>query len=285
MHQKTIAITGATSGIGPAAARALADAGHRVIVIGRDQSRTTSLAEQIGATPLIADFSRMDDVRRLAKTLRTEPLDVLANNVGGLFEDHVKTVDGIELGLQVNYLGSWLLTNLLLDHLRQRGATVINTSSLAHRLYARPDFTDLNYDRHFQINAAYGDTKLMMLMFTRELHRRYHSDGLNAVAFHPGIVASGFAKGANQTIMKYFQRQPVRRLITVSPEKGADTLVWLATSTPGVDWLPGRYYVRRRPARISRIAANDALCRQLWDDTSALLAARGLNPFPLPDHA
>jgi NAD(P)-dependent dehydrogenase (short-subunit alcohol dehydrogenase family) len=271
MPDRTIVLTGASDGIGAAAARALATRGEHVVVVGRSPDKTAAVARDIGAPYHVADFARLDDVRELAALLteRYERIDVLANNAGGLMGPHERTVDGFERTLQVNHLAPFLLTHELMPALLAARGRVITTSSVAARLFSRLHLDDLGNGRDYSPRKAYGDSKLANILFTAELHRRFHPRGLTAAAFHPGVVATNFAAETTDS-MRLLYRTPLRRL-TTSPAKGADTLVWLATAEPGRDWRSGGYYEKRRPARTSPQASDQALAAGLWERSAQLV--------------
>ncbi len=149
-----------------------------------------------GAAYLLGDFCCLDDVRALAEQLKANypRIDVLANNAGGIMGDREITADGFERTLQVNHLAPFLLTHLLMDVLTASGAKVINTSSIAARRFGRLDLDDLDNHRKYSPEKAYGDAKLANILFTKELHRRCHDQGISTAAFHPGNVATSFAK-------------------------------------------------------------------------------------------
>ena len=269
MFTKVVVITGGSSGIGAAAARSLRKAGATVAITGRSEE-TERLAREIGATPFIADFAKLRDVHSLAeRLLATYPsIDVLANNAGAAIARRRVTEDGHEKTLQVNHLAGFLLTMLLRQRLEASGATVINTSSGAHSM-GRIDFSDFENERNYSAMRAYGTAKLMNLLHAREVNRRFR--GVTGVSFHPGVVATGFAREGSKGI-RYFYKSAIGKLLMLSPEKGADTLVWLATSRAGIDWTPGGYYVKRKPSRTSRAASDPDLAAQLWDRTERVLA-------------
>src|SRR5512133_564318 len=179
MNERTIVITGASDGIGAAAARALGIAGDRVVIVGRSPQKTEAIAAELGVDHFVADFSRLDEVRTLASDLlkRYPRIDVLANNAGGIMGDRELTVDGHEKTMQVNHLAPFLLTTLLMDRLLASRAAVINTSSAANR-FGRINLDDLDNERKYSANKAYGDAKLANILFTRELHRRYSASGI-----------------------------------------------------------------------------------------------------------
>jgi NAD(P)-dependent dehydrogenase (short-subunit alcohol dehydrogenase family) len=273
---KAIVITGASDGIGAAAARQLHEDGNQVVVVGRSPRKTEAVARQIGADYFLADFSKLDDVRRLAADLdRAYPrIDVLANNAGGIFGDRAKTIDGFERTFQINHLAPFLLTSLLLEKLVRSRAAVIQTSSSGARLFGKLAIDDLDHDRDFTPQLAYGTAKLENILFTRELHRRYNAQGISAAAFHPGAVATSFATESD-SFMKRIYSSRLGRAFMTTPEKGAGQMVWLAESVPGGDWVSGTYYVKRKPAKRNNPQALDAdLAARLWDRSEQLLGQK-----------
>lgn len=271
MTERTIVITGASDGIGAAAARALAATGDRVVVVGRSPQKTAAVAAEIGAESYVADFARLGDVRELAAALlaRYPRIDVLANNAGGIMGDRTETVDGHEKTFQVNHLGPFLLTTLLIDRLVASRARVITTSSVANRIFGHLEIDDLDARTTYRPNKAYGNAKLANILFTRELHRRYSPAGISAAAFHPGGVATNFAADSTSPMRIVYTSVLKRALI--SPEKGADTLVWLATTEPGTQWVSGEYYEKRRIAKANAQAADAGLARELWERSAAMV--------------
>jgi NAD(P)-dependent dehydrogenase (short-subunit alcohol dehydrogenase family) len=272
---KTVVVTGASDGIGAAAARKLHADGHRVVVVGRSPEKTARVAKDLEVDYFVADFAVLDQVREVAAGLDAAypRIDVLCNNAGGVFGDRAKTVDGFEKTFQVNHLAPFLLTQLLLDKLIAGDASVIQTSSFAARLTGKIEMDDLEHDRDFNANVAYGTVKLENILFTKELHRRYHDQGISSAAFHPGVVATGFA-AESHSWMRHMYTNPIGRLFMTSPEKGADQMVWLAEGRPGEDWESGTYYEKRRPARRNNPQAlDDRLAEWLWERSEALLSA------------
>jgi NAD(P)-dependent dehydrogenase (short-subunit alcohol dehydrogenase family) len=271
---KTIVITGASDGIGAAAARRLHQDGHRVVIVGRSRQKTEAVAGELGADHHVADFASLDEVRGLAAELNAAyaRIDVLANNAGGVFGDRAKTVDGFEKTFQINHLAPFLLTRLLMDNLVASKASVIQTASIGARLSGKVVLDDLDHDRDFTAVRAYGTAKLENILFTKELHRRYHSAGVSAAAMHPGNVATSFGAQSDSRLMKFFTTNRLIRAMLISPEKGADQLVWLAEGQPGTDWAPGTYYEKRKPAKRNNPQALDAdLARDLWTRSEELL--------------
>jgi NAD(P)-dependent dehydrogenase (short-subunit alcohol dehydrogenase family) len=274
MESKIVVITGASDGIGAEAARQLHGAGATVVIVGRSPAKTKAIADALGAKHYIADYSRLSEVRALAADLRRDlpRIDVLANNAGGILGKREITVDGHEQTLQVNHLAPFLLSTLLLDVLIASKASVINTSSVANRMFSDLDINDLEVAHGYSARKAYGNAKLENILFTRELHKRYHKDGITTAAFHPGNVASNFASETN-SLVRLVYRTPLRRVGLISPARGADTLVWLATSAPGSDWRSGEYYYKRRLCTTVDKAANDPeIAQQLWEQSARLVA-------------
>lgn len=266
----TVILTGASDGIGRAAARELHRTGHEVVLVGRSPEKTSAVARELDAEHHIADFAKLDDVRALADTLaeRHETIDVLVNNAGGIMGQRRTTVDGHELTLQVNHLAPMLLTTRLMPKLIESSATVIATSSMMART-GRITLDDLNLTRRYSAGRAYGAAKLATILFTRELHRRYGDDGVAAASFEPGAVATSFGSTGPPAVRFVFQ-STVKRLMR-TPEQGADTLVWLATTEPGVSWQRGGHFEKRRAKRTHSSAEDTALALGLWERSMAML--------------
>ena len=271
MSERTIVITGASDGIGAAAARALSQTGDRVVIVGRSPQKTAAIAAELGADHLVADFTRLTEVRALAADLlqRYPRIDVLANNAGGIMGARELTVDGHEKTIQVNHLAPFLLTTLLMDRLAESRASVINTSSAANR-FGHLNLDDLGNERKYSPNKAYGDAKLANILFTRELHRRYSGRGIVTAAFHPGVVATSFSTGST-SIMRLVYQTALKRML-ISPDKGADTLAWLASTAAGVDWQSGEYYEKRRVQSANSQAADAGLATALWERSVDMVA-------------
>ena len=269
---RTIVITGASDGIGAAAARQLQEIGEEVVVVGRNPEKPRRVADALGARSSVADFSDLAQVRDLAASLRAEfpRIDVLANNAGGIFDERTLTVDGFELTFQVNHLAPFLLTHLLRETLVASRASVIQTSSAAARLFSRFDIDDLQGERRYSASAAYGNAKLANILFTKELHRRFGDAGLSAVAFHPGVIASSFGSTSSGS-WKFLYGGPLAERFMTSTDVGGARLTWLALGKPGVDWHPGGFYANNKPAKTSRRADDPALARLLWDRSSELV--------------
>jgi NAD(P)-dependent dehydrogenase (short-subunit alcohol dehydrogenase family) len=273
-----VLLTGATRGIGRAAALELARRGAEVALVGRDRDRvedTARAARGAGGGAAVhehvADLERMDEVRRLAAEVleRHERIDVLANNAGAMFTARHVTADGYERTFALNHLAPFLLTELLLERLRASSpARVITTASDAHTGGAL-DFDDLQSERSFKPMGTYGTTKLCNVLFTRELARRLEGTGVTATCFHPGVVRTGFGKNdgplwrAALTVASPFLR---------SPERGARSLVWLALSPEAAD-LNGVYVHDEKVLTPSPAARDDTLAAGLWQRSEQLVTA------------
>lgn len=271
----TIVLTGASDGIGAAAARQLAATEHRLILVGRSPEKTKAVADETGAEYFTADFARLDDVRELASTLTdaagADGIHVLANNAGGIFGDRTPTVDGYEKTIQVNHLAPFLLTNLLLPTLLASKAAVINTSSVGHRLFGHIDVDDLDNAKKFSANKAYGDAKLANVLFTRSLHAKFHDDGLSAVAFHPGTVQTNFASDSS-SLMRLVYRSFLGKLLLTSTEEGGAILRWFIEGTPDQTWFSGAYYDERTlSAKVNPQADDPVLAEALWQRSAELV--------------
>ena len=273
MSDKVIVITGASDGIGEAAARSLKAQGTHVVLVGRSPEKTKKVASELDAPYYLADFAKLDDVRKLAAQLKRDfpRIDVLANNAGGVMgTKRMLSVDGHELTMQVNYLAAFLLTSLLLDTLIASQATIIATSSIAHMGAGKLDLDDLEFEHGYTMQKAYGRAKLMDILFTKELNRRYDAQGIAAAAFHPGVVRTSFSSefgGGWSFVYTSFLKH-----LLISPAEGADTLVWLATSEPRKDWKPGEYYVKRKIAKSSPQSQDPKLAHDLWEKSAKLLS-------------
>lgn len=256
---RLVVVTGASSGIGLAAAVDLARAGDQVVLVGRDPARLTAAGERVreagGRRPELfrADFAVLDDVRRLAERLRAayDRIDVLANNAGAIVLQPLTTVDGYELTIQANHLAPFLLSNLL----RDRVGRMVVTASGAHRS-GTLDPDDLNAPlRHYRPMRAYGTSKQANILFTAEATRRWPE--LPAHCFHPGVVRTRFGNDSRLLALG------LRILPFRSPERGAETLVWLTHEDPA-RLVDGGYYRDRRLRRPLRKATDRDLAARLW---------------------
>jgi len=269
-------VTGASAGIGFHTALGLARAGFRVIVAGRDAARTERasriIAERAGSTvaePALADFASLAAVRRLAETVLANHgrLDLLVNNAGLMTPRFQLSADGFEMTIAVNHLAPFLLTNLLLDRLRGSApARIVTVASQAHR-GARLDLAALTGPGDWSPLKAYGRSKLCNILFTRGLARRLAGSAVVATCLHPGVVATAIGDRAGG-VTGFGWRLAKRFLIT--PEKGADTSLFLATVADSAPFH-GAYVIGHRVAPPDRTALDDELGERLWSESARLV--------------
>jgi NAD(P)-dependent dehydrogenase (short-subunit alcohol dehydrogenase family) len=275
MEGKRCIITGATSGIGLETARQLAAMGAQLVLVGRDPARAAAAVEQIKrVAPNVAvdihqaDLARMDQVRELGEKLAALPrIDVLINNAGAMFWRRQFTAYGLERTFALNHMAYFLLTALLRERIvASAPARIVNVASDAHR-GVRLDFDDLNAERRYGAYTAYQRSKLANILFTRELARRLDGTGVTANCLHPGFVASRF--GDNNRGVFGVGIGIAKRLLAISPEQGAATAVYLASS-PEVAGKTGGYYEKSALARPSAAAQDDAAASRLWQESARI---------------
>jgi retinol dehydrogenase-12 len=266
---RTAVVTGASSGIGAAAALELARLGATVVPVGRDHGRLEAVARKTGGEPLRADFASLTQVRGLADTLleRYDHIDVLVNNAGLVAGKRTLTEDGHETTFAVNHLAPFLLTNLLMDRLRASAPSrVITTSSDAHRSGVL-EIDDLEAERGWSSWSAYSNSKLANVLFTRALAVRLEGTAMTANCLHPGVIrtqlgrSAGGVFGVGWRVAKNFFR---------SPRRGASTIVYLAGSEEGGE-VSGAYFVNSRQATPSLQAQDDDLAERLWQASQRLV--------------
>ena len=280
MHGKTVVITGATSGIGEVAACALAQQGARIVLIARDRARGEHTLKRIEAVAPdlhhvahYANLSRLAEMKRVAEVIAgSEPrIDVLINNAGALFGTRQVTGDALEMTFATNHIAYFVVTNLLLARLQATpGARIVSTASEAHRR-AKLDFDDLQLEKGYTGFGMYGRSKLMNILFTRELARRLAGSGVTANCLHPGFVATRFADasgGLTSLVVKGAKK------FALTPAEGAKTLIYLASS-PEVDGVTGKYFEKCKEATPTAEAQNDADARRLWEISLQLSGLEG----------
>jgi len=279
MKGKTVVVTGGTSGIGEVAAEKLAEMGARIVLVARDRSRGEGTlarlrekAPGLAHTVYYADLTRISEMKRVAAEVAEAEsrIDVLVNNAGAMFSTRKLTEDGLETTFALNHMAYFVVTQGLRERLvASAPAQVVSTASAAHQ-GARLDFDDLQLAKSFSAMKAYGRSKLCNILFTRELARRLRGTGVIANCLHPGFVATRFADESGALISRF---AGLAKLLAISPEKGAETIIYLASS-PKIAPTTGRYFYKCRPIAPSREAQDDRTALSLWE-RSATLA--GLN--------
>jgi NAD(P)-dependent dehydrogenase (short-subunit alcohol dehydrogenase family) len=275
---KVVVITGATSGIGQAAAQRLARTGARLVLVARNRARGAATLAQLqalapGSGHIVhyADLSRLAEARRVAREIAADAprIDVLINNAGAMYADRVVTGEGLERTFALNHMSYFVLTAGLRDCLLAAApARVVNTASNAHRM-GYLDFADLQSARNYRPFIAYATSKLCNILFTRELARRLRGQGVTANCCSPGFVATRFGdeSGGLRAIGVRFAK-----LFAISPEKGAETLVYLAAS-PDAASVSGEFFYRCRPGTLTAEAQDNAIAQRLWLESERIAAA------------
>ncbi|HEX3953546.1 MAG TPA: SDR family oxidoreductase [Stellaceae bacterium] len=274
--QRVALVTGASAGIGFETALGLAHAGFHVIIAGRDPARTEEAARSVceranssAVETAIADFASLDAVRELAETVlaRHERLDVLVNNAGQITPRYQKTEDGYEMTFAVNHLAPFLLTNLLLDRLRESAPSrIVTVASQAHK-GAQLNLLRLHSERRWNSRKAYGRAKLCNILFTRSLARRLEGSGVFTACLHPGVVRTaigdraGSLAGLGWRLVKPF---------LIGPEEGAETSLFLATTADPTTFY-GTYVIGKKIAAPDALARDDDLAEQLWTESARLV--------------
>ena len=275
MQGKTIVISGATSGIGEVAALELARAGARIVFLAREPGRAEATlrkleaaAPGIGHRAHFADLSNIVETRRAGDAIgAAEPrIDALINNAGAMFARRQMTSEGLELTFALNHMSYFLLAAALRERLAASApARIVSTASDAHQ-GARLDFDDLQSARSYNGWKAYGRSKLANILLTRELARRLAGTGVIANCLHPGFVATRFGDSSGGWTSRLI---PWAKMFAISPEQGADTIVYLASS-PEVEGVTGEYFVKRKIERPSAAAQDDAAAIRLWEASEKL---------------
>lgn len=276
MAGRTVLVTGGTGGIGRATALGLASMGAHLGITGRDRGRSEDAAREIRTAGggqvdvFVADLSSQSEVRRLADGVlqSLSQIDVLVNNVGGYWNTRHVTADGLERTFALNHLAPFLLTNLLIDRLRQSApARVVTVSSNAQAM-GRIDFDDLQGERSYSGAQAYNQSKLANVLFTYELARRLRATSVTANALHPGVVRTSFGAEDPRGVQRLFV--PFMRPFMRSPAKGAATSIRLA-SAPDLEQVTGRYFVNSKPKRSSKRSYDEDAAARLWQVSADLV--------------
>ena len=279
MKARICLVTGASAGIGKVTARELARMGATVVAVARDAGRGQAAVDEIRRESgnadvhlMLADLSSQADVRRLAAEYlrKYDRLHVLVNNAGTVLGERVVTVDGLEATFATNHLGYFLLTNLLLDALvASAPARVVSVSSALHAT-AVLDFDDLQYEkRPYSPMAAYGASKLANAVWGVELARRTEGRGVTSNTLHPGVVASHLGATSGPGWMRFGLK--LVRPFLISPDKGAETTVYLATSKE-VEKVSGKYFDKKKAVKVGGGADDPETGRRLWTVSEELTA-------------
>ena len=273
MEDRIVLITGASSGIGKATALELARQKYTLILVSQNERRGTQVIQQIykelpdaEAEFMPCDLADLSTVRQVAARIqeRYSHLDVLINNAGILAGELEITPDGFERSWATNHLGPFLLTNLLLDLVKQAPAgRIINVSSEAHRL-GKIEFDAEVNRKKYSAFAAYCNSKLANVLFTYELARRLATTAVTVNALHPGVIASSFGQTGSGVLKAFFQ---IFRPLMSTPEKGARTVIYLATS-PDVKHKTGLYFKNKKELKSSKLSYNQALSQQLYEQSA-----------------
>jgi NAD(P)-dependent dehydrogenase (short-subunit alcohol dehydrogenase family) len=285
-NTKIALVTGANSGMGRATSAALVRSGFRVVMLCRSEKRGAEALEavraaasagggaQIALDLALCDLASAASIRRFASDFRTRygELDVLVDNAGVISPKRLETEDGFELQFGVNHLGHFLLTKLLLDLVMESKGRVVVVASGAHK-WGRIHWEDLQLRKGYSTFGSYGQSKLANVLFTRELARRLAGSQATANCLHPGAVATNMGVDRETGFGQFVMR--LLKPFFLTPEEGADTAVYLATS-PEVEGISGQYFHRRKPARISKLAADDEAAARLWALSEELTANAGL---------
>jgi NAD(P)-dependent dehydrogenase (short-subunit alcohol dehydrogenase family) len=280
MQQKTVVITGATSGIGLVTAESLAEMGAELILVGRNRVKGETVVNRLrartGNTKLAfhtADLSSLGAVREIAEEInqRVDKIDVLINNAGAIFMNRQVTIDGFEMTLALNHLSPFLLTHLLLEKIKSAPVSrIVTVSSRAH-LFGRMNFDDLMSERRYSPWQVYGSTKLANILFTYHLANVLKDTSVTANALEPGFVRTNFAR-SNGGIHKFFMTLVM--VLAKSPEVGARTSIFLASS-PDVEGTTGKYFANCKAAESSPASYNEVDAARLWEVS---LKLTGLKP-------
>jgi NAD(P)-dependent dehydrogenase (short-subunit alcohol dehydrogenase family) len=277
MNDKIVLITGATGGIGKAVAIALAKQGFTVVIHGRNQQKAEQVCEEIKAATgndkidvIVSNLFSLKDVRNMANTFKQKykRLDVLVNNAGGIMgKDREKTTEGVEKTIAINLLAPFLLTELLLDILKNSyDGRIINVSSNSHKLNAKPDFDDLSLEKGYNPLRAYGNAKLFLIWITQHLSQTLNQQGIKSITantLHPGAVATNFGVESNLgTVLNFIVK--LARPLFKTPEQGADTIVYLATSSE-VNNSSGKYFVNRKQVSVAEKYYSEKNEKAVWD--------------------
>lgn len=279
---KVVIVTGGNAGIGFETSKDLADRGARVIIACRNEGRGNKARDQIIAATgnqdvhyRSLDLASLTSVRKFADDFNNTEnrLDILINNAGVAEGDNVKTEDGLQLGMQINHFGPFLLTNLLLPKLKASAPSrIINVSSIAYRAGV-VDFQNLNLEKEtdetFSFMKLYSNTKLCNVYMTVELERQLKGTGVTVNCLHPGAVDTNILNGLEKPWVKYLYK-PVFRFVSKTSWEGAQTSIYLAVS-PEVNDVSGRYFSDCSEQKLTKVARDPEIARKLWEVSERLV--------------
>lgn len=279
MMQKTILITGATSGIGKATALALAEKGHKLILVCRNREKMDTFIKQlnsqyrsISAVGFILDFSSLESVRECAAELSNSvsTIDVLINNAGTFNLQRHETADGFEHTFGVNHLGPFLFTELILPLLEKGNESrIINVGSDAHK-FAKLDFDDLFFEKKkYSGFKAYGASRLATVFFTQELAEQLRDKSMTVNCVHPGHVSTNIWNFADNPTFIQKLAAKIQNSTAISPDEGAQTVVYLAVSNE-IKNKSGAYFADKKEKKPSPQCKNKEVQRKLWNKSCEL---------------
>lgn len=280
MTNKIALITGATAGIGKETAREIAKSGATTVLVARNKAKGEAVVEELKRSTnnekidlLVADLSVISEIRRCADEFKSkyDRLDILVNNAGAIFDKRETTSDSLEKTFALNHISYFLLTNLLLDVIKQsQPARIVSVSSAAHS-FGKIDFDNLQSEKSFSKLGTYSNSKLMNVLFTYELARRLKETKITANCLHPGAVASDFGNELSGIfkLLVSFGRQ----FFFISSEKGAETSVYLATS-PEVEDVTGKYFDNKKAVSSLKISSDEDLQKRLWEKSEKIVGQK-----------
>ncbi|HUX42133.1 MAG TPA: SDR family NAD(P)-dependent oxidoreductase [Rectinemataceae bacterium] len=276
MAGKVCLVTGATSGVGLAAAQAFAEAGATLILVNRDRRRSEALCDElrrdhgIECSYYLADFARLDQLRELVARLAGElpRLDVLVNNAGMHSTRLTRTAEGRETVFCVNHLASFIITHELLELLRRSAPSrIVQVNSQGHR-FGGLDPEDLDWQkRHYTGLRGYGASKTAQLLTVWEFDLLLRGSGVTINAMHPGAVLSGIGRN-NGALYRWHKRNFTDRGLA-DPAVAGSAIRWLASS-PDLEGISGRYFNLTREERPAPQALDRGLGKRIWEASMRL---------------
>ena len=275
--KKNCIITGATDGIGKQTAMDLARLGYRIGLVGRDEQKGTLVLDEIERDTdnqslqfFKTDLSNIKSLETLSNEIKGEydSIDILINNAGAYFSEYIQTEEGLEMTFALNHLNYFKLTHLLMDIIKiDQPGRVINVASSAH-FSARLDINDIQMSKGYKGWTAYCNSKLMNILFTYEIHKRYKHTGVTFNALHPGFVDTRF--GDNNTGLGKNILSIGKKLIAINVVKGASTNVYLASSNE-LENISGKYFDKSKPVRSSKVSHSETHQKKLWSYSESVL--------------